>query len=431
MTRWLRIQVVLGFSLIMIESLSGQSNTRPLENWVATWATAQDMAPTVRERPVIPPGTKMPDFRSMRGPRPSQTVPAIAGNQTIRMIVHTSIGGNKLRIELTNAFGKSPVSIGNAHVAVRSATSSIQSNTDRQLKFGGSPSIDILSGMIIVSDPVELQVAPLSDLAVSLYITKADGVPTNHTIGLHTSYIADGDLTAAESLGQASTTTTYEYLRSVDVAAGPADFAVVCLGDSITDGYGTTLDANKAWPTLLAERFNKEKRGAKVAVLNEGISGNQVLRDGAGVSALARFDRDVLAEPGVRWVVLLEGINDINLHGQSTDPGALVADDLIRGYKELIARAHLHNIRIVGATLTPDEGVFLSGPIGEATRQKLNEWIKTSGEFDAVVDFDAVLQESGHPARLREDFNPGDKIHPNDAGNAAMANAFNLSIFKY
>jgi lysophospholipase L1-like esterase len=267
-------------------------------------------------------------------------------------------------------------------------------------------------------------------LAVSIFVAKADGVPTNHTIGLHTSYIADGNLTVAESLDNASTTTTYEYLRSVDVAAQASDFAIVCLGDSITDGYGTSLDANKAWPALLAERLNKEKRGVKFAVLNEGISGNQVLRDGAGVSALARFDRDVLAEPGVRWVVLLEGINDINLHGQSTDPGSLVADDLIRGYKELIARAHLHRIRMMGATLTPDEGVFLSGPIGEATRQKLNEWIRTSGEFDAVVDFDAVLQEKGHPARLREEFNPGDKIHPNDAGNAAMANAFDLSVFK-
>ena len=430
MTRWIRFQIVLGFSLTLIESLSGQSNVRPLENWVATWAIAQDMAPTVRERPVIPPGTKMPDFRSMRGPRQSQAVPTITGNQTIRLIVHTSIGGNRLRIELTNAFGKTPVSIGNAHIAVRTTASSIQSNTDRQLKFGGSTSVDILPGMIIVSDPVDLQFAPMSDLAVSLFVAKAEGVPTNHTIGLHTSYIADGDLTAVESLDHASTTTTYLYLRSVDVTAQPSDFAVVCLGDSITDGYGTTLDTNKAWPALLAERFSKDKRGVKVAVLNEGISGNQVLRDGAGVSALARFDRDVLAEPGVRWVVLLEGINDINLHGQSTDPGALVAEDLIRGYKELIARAHLHKIRIMGATLTPDEGVFLSGPIGEATRQKLNEWIRTSASFDAVVDFDAVLQERDHPARLKEDFNPGDKIHPNDAGNAAMANAFDLSLFK-
>ena len=430
MTKWLRIGLTLSLLYITTVSVIGQTNVRPLENWVATWATAQEISPTVMERPVIPPGTKMPDFRAMRGPRPSQTVPTLSGNQTIRMIVHTSIGGSKLRIELTNAFGKSPVSIANAHVAIRSTASSVVGGSDRQLKFGGSLSIEIRPGMIVVSDPVDLKIAPMSDLAVSLFVAKAEGVPTNHTIGLHTSYIADGDLTAAESLEHASTTTTYEFLRSVDVAAQQGDFAIVCLGDSITDGYGTSLDANQSWPALLADRLAKEKRGARISVLNEGVSGNQVLRDGAGISALARFDRDVVAQPGVRWVVLLEGINDINLHGQSTDPGALVADDLILGYRELIARAHLHKIRIVGATLTPDEGVFLSGPIGEATRQKLNEWIRTSGEFDAVVDFDAVLQEKGHPARLREEYNPGDKIHPNDAGNAAMANAFDLSIFK-
>jgi lysophospholipase L1-like esterase len=430
MTRIVRIGSILGLCFATMSLLTAQSKVRPLENWVATWATAQDVFPTTMERPVIPPGTKMPDFRAMKGPRPSQTVPQITGNQTIRMIVHTSIGGSRLRIELTNAFGKSPVSIGDAHIAIRSSASSIDSKSDRELTFGGSKSIDIRPGMIVVSDPVELQVAPMSDLAVSLFVAKAEGVPTNHTIGLHTSYIAEGDVTAGESLAQATTTTTYVFLRSVDVVAQPADFAVVCLGDSITDGYGTSLDKNQSWPALLADRFNKEKRGARIAVLNEGISGNQVLRDGAGVSALARFDRDVVAQPGVRWVVLLEGINDINLHGQSADPGSLVAEDLIRGYKELIARAHLHKIRIVGATLTPDEGVFLSGPIGEATRQKLNAWIRTSGEFDAVVDFDAVLQEKEHPARLRDDFNPGDKIHPNDAGNAAMANEFDLSIFK-
>jgi len=367
MARWLRIGVFLSLMFSTTPLISGQSNARPLESWVATWATAQEMAPTTRERLVIPPGTKMPDFSAMRGPRPSQTVPAISGNQTIRMIIHSSIGGSKLRIELTNAFGKNPVTIGNAHIAIRTSAASIGSSSDRQLKFGGSQSVEIRPGMIVVSDPVELKFAPMSDLAISLFVAKSEGVPTNHTLGLHTSYIADGDLTGAESLGQANTTTTYEYLRSVDVAADPGDFAIVCLGDSITDGYGTTLDANKSWPTLLAERFAKEKRRSAVAVLNEGISGNQVLRDGAGVSALARFDRDVLAEPGVRWVVLLEGINDINLHGQSTEPGALVADDLIRSYKELIARAHLHKIRIVGATLTPDEGVFLSGPIGEVT----------------------------------------------------------------
>ena len=164
-------------------------------------------------------------------------------------------------------------------------------------------------------------------------------------------------------------------------------------------------------------------------MINEGISGNEVLRNGAGVSALARFDRDILEQPGVRWIVLLEGINDINLHGQITGPGALVAEDLIEGYKQLIARAHLHNIKVIGATLTPEEGVWLAGPVGEATRQKVNDWIRNSGEFDAVVDFDAAVRDPNHPARLRDDFDPGDHIHPNDVGNQVMADAFALSTF--
>jgi lysophospholipase L1-like esterase len=181
---------------------------------------------------------------------------------------------------------------------------------------------------------------------------------------------------------------------------------------------------------LLAGRLNRLQKGALISVLNEGISGNQILRDGAGVSALARFDRDILGEPGVRWIVLLEGINDINLHGQITGPGALAPEDLIAGYRQLIARAHLNGIKVIGATLTPEEGVWLAGPVGEATRQKVNTWIRNSGEFDAVVDFDAVVRDPNHPARLHKDLDPGDHIHPNDIGNRSMADALALSTFE-
>jgi lysophospholipase L1-like esterase len=226
------------------------------------------------------------------------------------------------------------------------------------------------------------------------------------------------------------TTTGYLWLRSIDVVAPPSSFAIACLGDSITDGFGTTGDADRAWPALLAKRLNRPQAGDSISVLNEGISGNQVLRDGAGVSALARFDRDILGEPGVRWIVLLEGINDINIHGQITGPHALVAEDLIAGYRQLIARAHLNNMKVIGATLTPEDGVWLAGPVGEATRQKVNAWIRNSGEFDAVVDFDAVVRDPNHPASLRKDLDPGDHIHPNDIGNQSMADAFVLSTFE-
>jgi lysophospholipase L1-like esterase len=425
-----RTLVLLSVSTLSTAAIFGQSGSLPHENWVVTWATAQEMAPTVQERPAIPPGTKMPDFSKMKGMKMPAPIPKDVADQTVRMIVHTSIAGKKLRLELSNAFGKTVVSIGNAHVAIRTTESSIDSASDRQLKFSGSPSVDLRPGVVIISDPIELEVKPTSDLAVSLYIVKSEGAPTNHTPGLHTAYISKGDTSASSSMPEPTTTTSYLWLRSIDVVASANDFAIACLGDSITDGFATTVDKDQAWPTLLAKRFAERKSGPHVAVINEGISGNQVVRDGAGVSALARLDRDVLSQPGLRWIVLLEGINDINLHGQVTDPTALTAEDLIKGDQQIIARAHTHKIRVMGATLTPEEGVWLSGPVGEATRQKLNEWIRTSGAFDAVVDFDAAIRDKEHPARMREEFNPGDHIHPNDLGNAAMANAFQLATFE-
>ena len=430
MTIRFRTLVLLGISTLSTAAMFGQSGSMPRENWVVTWATAQEMAPTVQDRPVIPPGTKMPDFSAMRGPRRPTQIPKDVAEQTVRMIVHTSIAGKRLRLELSNAFGKTVVSIGNAHVAIRTSESSIDPASDRQLKFGGSASVDLRPGVVLVSDPVDLDVKAMSDLAVSLYIVKSEGTPTNHTPGLHTAYISKGDTSAASSMPEPTTSTSYLWLRSIDVVASANDFAIACLGDSITDGFATTVDKDQAWPTLLAKRFGERKSGPHVAVINEGISGNQVVRDGAGVSALARLDRDVLSQPGLRWIVLLEGINDINLHGQVADPTALTAEDLIKGDEQIIARAHLHKIKVMGATLTPEEGVWLSGPVGEATRLKLNEWIRTSGAFDAVVDFDAAVRDKEHPARMREEFNPGDHIHPNDLGNGVMANAFQLATFE-
>lgn len=399
------------------------------DHWVATWATSEEMAATAFDRPVLPPNVKMPDFRHMKGAHRPPSIPTISNNETVRMIVHTSIPGQKIRIELSNSFDKGVVTIGDAHVAIRTNGSSIDSSTDRQLTFSGRKSVDVRPGQVIVSDPVDLDLKPMSDLAVSLYITNVKGTPTNHTPGLHTTYVSTGDTTAAASMPSPTTNTSYVWLRSVDVVAPADSFAISCLGDSITDGFRTTVDANMAWPTLLAERFSKSPDGPRIAVLNAGISGNQVLRNGAGVSALARFDRDVASEPGVRWVVLLEAINDINIHGQITGPGALTADDLIAGYKQLIARAHMDHLKIMGATLTPEEGVWLDGPVGEATREKVNDWIRNSGAFDAVIDFDAVERDPAHPKRMQPAFDSGDHIHPNDAGNAAMANAFDLSAF--
>src|SRR5581483_6783404 len=205
---------------------------------------------------------------------------------------------------------------------------------------------------------------------------------------------------------------------------------IVTLGDSITDGFATTRDADRAWPTLLAKRLNANQATRHIAVVNQGISGNQVLRDGAGVSALARLDRDVLSRPGVKWVVLLEGINDINIRGRSDGPNALTSDELIWGYRQIIARCHAHGIQVIGATIMPEEGVPTASERGEEIRQAVNRWIRAKGNFDTVVDFDAVVRDPDRPIRLKPEFDPGDHIHRNDAGNQAMANIFDLGIFK-
>lgn len=428
MKQWLPQRFLLGLFMICAATLAAQKTPHVSRHWVATWAISQDLAPTTPDRPVLPPEIKMPDF-SGRGPRPPRPLPTIADNQTIRMIVHAKIAGENLRIELSNAFGKSQVTIGDAHIALRTNGSSIDSATDRQLTFSGSKIFDLRPGALIVSDPVQLNVPPESDLAISLYVVNSEGPPSNHMLGLHTTYISTGDTTASASMPDATTNTSYLWLRSVDVDAPAASYAIACLGDSITDGFKTTVDSDQDWPSLLAKRLNERKSGPRISVINEGISGNEVLHDGAGVSALARFDRDIVAEPGVRWIVLLEGINDINIHGQITGPGALTAEDLIEGYRQILARAHMHGMKVMGATLTPESGVWLAGPTGEATRLKVNQWIRTSGEFDAVVDFDAVVRDSADPSKMRAEFDSHDHIHPNDAGNAAMANAIDLTVF--
>jgi lysophospholipase L1-like esterase len=249
-------------------------------------------------------------------------------------------------------------------------------------------------------------------------------------LGLHTAYISKGDTSAAEAVPDPSTTSAYLWLSSVDVLAPPDAFTVVALGDSITDGYATTRDADRAWPTLLAKRLGANKATQHVAVVNQGISGNQVMRDGAGISALARFDRDVLSRPGVKWVIFLEGINDINIRGRMEGPDALTSEELISGYRQIIERAHLHGLKVLGATLMPEQGVPTASERGEAIRQAVNRWVRTKGNFDAIVDFDEAVRDPSNPIRLKPEFDPGDHIHPNDLGNQVMADLFDLALFK-
>lgn len=390
-----------------------------LEGWVTTWTTAQQLiAPTGPPRPA-----------RQKGPEASN-LPASLADQTVRMVAHVSIGGRRVRVELSNMMNAQPLEIGAAHVATAKAGGEIVDGTDRVLKFGGGASFTISPGAIVVSDPVDLEVAPLSDLAVSLYLPRDTGAPASHTVGLHTAYISKGNVTGSRSMPEPTTMFAYAWLASIDVAAPRDAYTVVALGDSITDGFATTRDADMAWPTLLAKRMKENKSTQHVAVVNQGISGNQVLRDGAGISALARLDRDVLTRPGVKWVILLEGINDINIRTRPGGANQLTAEELISGYKQIIERCHALGIRVMGATLTPAEGVPTYSEHGEEVRVAANRWIRAKGNFDAVVDLDAILRDPQLPAKLRAETDSGDHIHPNDAGNQMMADALDLGVFK-
>jgi lysophospholipase L1-like esterase len=403
--------VALALSLV-VASPAWQTAAQGRDHWVATWATAQQL-----------------DVPVARGRGPATNIPTTLNDQTIRMVVRASIGGRRVRVALSNMLNTQPLHIGAAHVARHTGNDAIATATTRALSFGGKPDVIVPPGALLLSDPVDMVVTPLMDMAVSVYLPRDTGPPTTHILGLRTAYVGKGNLVSNHMIPEATATSAYLWVSSVDVLAPANSFAIVALGDSITDGYATTIDANQAWPTLLARRLSEQPTTRHVAVVNQGISGNQVLRNGAGLSALARFDRDVLSRPGVKWLILLEGINDINIRGRSDGPDALTADELIGGYQQIIARAHAHGIKIVGATLTPEEGVPTASDRGEAIRQAVNAWIRTSRSFDFVVDFDKVLRDEGRPSRLRPEFDPGDHIHPNDLGNRAMAQAFDLSVF--
>jgi len=416
----------VAITLLCAIPLAVAQSRNATEHWVTTWATAQQLAlPSFGGGRAGPPPP--PRARS-NGPEASNLPPTFA-DQTVRMIVHMSLGGSRVRIELSNMAGAPPLEIGAAHIALRKSESAIVEGTDRAVTFGSSSSFTIPPGVMAVSDPVDLDVAPLSDVAVSLYLPHDTGTPTSHTVGLHTAYISSGDVTGSPEMPNAGTMFAYAWLTGIDVVAPPDALTVVALGDSITDGYATTRDADRAWPTLLAKRLNANG-AARVAVVNQGISGNQVLRDGAGVSALARLDRDVFSRPGVKWVILLEGINDINLRGRTDGPNALTSDDLIWGYRQIIARCHAHGVKVLGATIMPEEGVPTASERGEEIRQTVNRWIRAKGNFDRVVDFDAVVRDPQRPVRVKAEFDPGDHIHPNDLGNQAMADAFDLKVFQ-
>ena len=350
--------------------------------------------------------------------------------QTVRQIVHTSLGGERVRVRFSNAYGTSGLVIGSAHVAISTGGATISSTTDRVLTFNGSPTITIPAGALVVSDPVTLNVPALRDLAVSLYLPENVAATTQHPVGLQTTYVsASGDFTGA-AIEPTTTTQSYYFLTGVEVSASNRARAIVTLGDSVTDGFGSTPDTDQRWPNLLAERLQSQR----LAVLNAGVSGNRVLHDFVGTSALARLDRDTLVQTGVKYVIVGEGNNDLLIPGLIGNPAEVVTvAQIIQGHRQMIDRAHALGLRIYGSTLTPVEGYPFPGfwtPDLEAKRQAVNHWIRTSRAYDAVIDFDMLLRDPSHPSRLLPAYDSGDHLHPNDGGYRTMADAIDLSLFR-
>lgn len=398
------------------------------EHWVATWAAsplATNPAAAPPKPVAAPVAAGAPPAAPVKpGPPPVRSF----NNQTVRMVVNTSIGGRSVRVELANTFGSTALKIGAAHIALRDHGSAIVPASDRKLLFSGSAAASIPPGASMISDPVDLAVPAVGDLVISIYLPSETGPPTMHSTGLHTTYISsEGDFTGLADFTPARTSNSWYFLSGVHVLAPANTGLIVALGDSITDGATSTNDANAAWPSVLARRLH-DAGITNLAVVNEGISGNRVLGDGAGVSVLARFERDVLTQPGIKYLIFMEAINDI---GGAARPGGtpVTTDEITAIYKQIIARAHTHGIKVIGATLTPYEGASYYSEPGEVIRTEVNQWIRTSRLLDGVIDFDQVTRDPAKPREFRQGYNIRDHLHPNDEGYRAMAESIDLSLF--
>ncbi len=350
---------------------------------------------------------------------------------TLREIVHLSVGGSAARIILSNEFGLDPLTIGAANMALSSGPGEIDPASARAITFSGRSSVTIPAGALAVSDPVELTLPALGNVAVSLFLP-AQPVQqlSEHPFADQTNYTAVGNVISAKTLPSPNPIYAWPFLKGIDVRASTKSASIVAFGDSITDGALSTRDANTRWPDVLARRLQADKKTSSFGVLNEGIGGNRILHDQAGPSALARFDRDVLAQSGVKYLILLEGINDI---GNATSPSnphdPVTADDLIAGFSQLITRAHTHGIKVFGATLTPYVGAKYESAAGEAMRQTLNQWIRTTSQLDGVIDFDKVTTDPTHPGMFQVLDDSGDHLHPGDVGYKSMADSIDLNLF--
>ena len=383
--------------------------------WIVSWAASQQVP---EPRNALPPE----DLR----------------DATVREIFHLSAGGSMLRVHISNAFGTEDLHFAAVHVAraLSSSSAAIDPGSDRSLSFSGSPDVTVPPGAECISDPIQYPVPGLSDLAVTFYLEVSPTTETGHPGSRATSYLVHGNRVSAGDLPDAKHIDHWYQISGVDVLSGKGAASLVALGDSITDGHGATTNGNDRWTDVLSARLQASRRTRNIGVSNQGIGGNHLLTDGLGPNALARFDRDVLAQAGVRWLIIFEGVNDL---GGLARTGEVPQKDhdlrvrrVIAAYEQIIARAHAHSIRVIGATITPYVGsdYYHPGPLSEADRQAVNQWIRVPGYFDAVVDFDAVVRDPRQPERLRPDFDCGDHLHPSPAGYKAMGESIPLSLFR-
>ncbi|UWZ82420.1 SGNH/GDSL hydrolase family protein [Occallatibacter riparius] len=392
---------------LVLAALTTTAVAQGQTHWVGTWAT------------------------SPMGVTEGWSMKVFSGT-TVREIVHISAGGAQVRVRFTNEFSPDPLTLRDAHVAVSAGGGAVKDGTDHPVTFGGATSVRIAPGAAIYSDPVAMEAAPLSDLAISFYVpAQTMRAETFHGFADQDGWIAQGNVSGAATLPSPTKLTSWYFISGVDVPATEGSKAIVMLGDSITDGALSTANANRRWPDVLAGRLNQERGMEHVSVLNEGIGGNRVLNEGFGPSAISRFDRDVLAQNGAKYLVVLEGINDIGrLQRLSGPEDEITAETMEFGLKQIVDAAHLHGLKVYGATLTPYGGAGYSTDKGEQIREAVNQWIRTSGTFDGVIDFDQITRDPQNPNRFNPLYDSGDHLHPNDAGYKAMGEGIDLKLFR-
>ncbi len=382
--------------------------------WVGTWAASQQV------------------------PEPANALPpSEMTDVTMREIFHVSMGGTMLRVRLSNAFGREPLHFTSAHIAKAASevSEAIDPATDRTLTFSGSRDVTVPAGAEYLSDPVAYPLTALSNVAVTFHLDAAPVGETGHPGSRETTYYTHGDFVSATTLPGAKMVDHWYEVSGIDVEQPMGAAAIVALGDSITDGHASTTNGNDRWTDVLAKRLQANAATRDIGVLNEGIGGNHLLTDGLGPNALARFDRDVLAQADVRWLIVFEGVNDLGgLTRNGEVPEAqhvLLVHRIEAAYEQMIARAHAHGIEVIGATITPYMGsdYYHPGPRSEADREAVNAWIRTPGHFDAVLDFDKAMRDPEHPDRLRLEYDCGDHLHPSPRGYEAMGDAVPLELF--